>query len=144
MSVTRARTGRQTGEGSQRFTNDRTPTDFEPNRTPEHVGNAEENAMNKTIATIPKNQREEIRVALSEFEKDGKTFDMAGARVFYDDGAGERKPGRNGINIPVRLLPELVAALSEAEAEARATGLLPAEADDDRSPSESTAAPTGE
>ena len=50
--------------------------------------------MNKTIATIPKNQREEIRVALSVFEKNGQCFDMASARVYFDDGAGERKPGR--------------------------------------------------
>ncbi len=80
--------------------------------------------MDKTIATIPKNQREEIRVALSEFEKDGTTHDMAGARVFYDAGNGEMKPGRNGLNIPVRLLPELVTALQQAEVEARSAGLI--------------------
>ncbi len=80
--------------------------------------------MDQLIATIPKNQREEIRVSLSEFEKDGKAFDMAGARVFFDAGNGEMKPGRNGLNIPVRLLPELVAALREAEAEACAAGLI--------------------
>ncbi len=33
--------------------------------------------MEKLIAAIPKNQREEIRVALSEFEKDGTTYDMS-------------------------------------------------------------------
>ena len=87
--------------------------------------------MDQLIATIPKNQREEIRVALSEFESKGTTHDMFGARVFYDAGNGERKPGRNGINIPVRLLPELVAALRQAEAEARAAGLLPDEVDED-------------
>ncbi len=93
--------------------------------------------MDKLIATIPKNQREEIRVALSEFVKDGTTHDMVGARVFYDDGAGERKPDRNGINVPVRLLPELVVALRQAKAEARAAGLLPDEVDESRA-----AAPT--
>ncbi len=90
--------------------------------------------MNKTIATISKNQREEVRVALSEFEKDGKAYDMVSARVFYDAGNGEMKPGRNGINISVKLLPELVTALRQAESEARAAGLLPARIDEGRAP----------
>ena len=73
--------------------------------------------MNKTVAEITKNSREKIVVALSEFEKDGKTYDMVSARVFYDDG-GEMKPGRNGLNVPTRLLPALVEALQAAEREA--------------------------
>ncbi len=84
--------------------------------------------MEKLIAAIPKNQREEIRVALSEFEKDA-TYDMVSARVHYDAGNGEMRPGRNGLNVPVRLLPELVAALRQTGAEARAAGLLPDEVD---------------
>ena len=79
--------------------------------------------MEKTIHTIPKSQREEIRVGLSEFTKDGTTFNMAFARVYFDDGA-EYRPGRNGINVRVELLPELIAALQQAEAEAQAAGLL--------------------
>ncbi len=89
--------------------------------------------MDQLIATIPKNQREEIRVSLSEFEKDGKAFDMAGARVFFDAGNGEMKPGRNGLNVPVRLLPELIAALQQAEAEACSAGLLGEDRADDPS-----------
>ncbi|MCH7945418.1 MAG: hypothetical protein IIC73_05305 [Armatimonadetes bacterium] len=85
--------------------------------------------MEKLIAAIPKNQREDIRVALTEFQKDGQCFDMVSARVYYDAGDGEMKPGRNGLNIPVRLLPALADVLCEAEAEARAAGLLP---DEDR------------
>ncbi len=88
--------------------------------------------MEKLIAAIPKNQREEIRVALSEFEKDGTTHDMVSARVFYDAGDGEMRPGRNGLNVSVKLLPQLVAALRQAEAEARAAGLLPDEVDEAR------------
>lgn len=88
--------------------------------------------MEKLIAAIPKNQREEIRVALSEFEKDGTTYDMVSARVHYDAGNGEMRPGRNGLNVPVRLLPELVAALRQAGAEARAAGLLLDEDDEAR------------
>ncbi len=80
--------------------------------------------MNKLIASIRKNSREQVHVALSEFAKDGKVYDMISARVHYDAGNGEMKPGRNGLNIPVRLLPDLVAALRQAEAAARAAGLL--------------------
>ena len=80
--------------------------------------------MEKTIATIPKNQREEIRVALSEFEKNDRTYDMVSARTFYDDGNGKMRPGKNGLNVPTRLLPALVEALQAAEVEARAGGLL--------------------
>ena len=76
--------------------------------------------MDKLIATIPKNAREVVRVALSEFEG----HPMFSARTYYDDGSGEYLPGRNGINLKVAMLPALIAALQEAEAEARAAGLL--------------------
>ena len=79
--------------------------------------------MEKTISIIKKSQREEIRVGLSEFAKDGTTYNMAFARVYYDDGT-EYRPGRNGINVRVELLLELIAALQQAEAEAQAAGLL--------------------
>ena len=93
--------------------------------------------MDKIIATIKKNQREEIRVALSEFESKDTTHDMVSARVFFNDGA-EMKPGRNGLNMPVRLLPQLVTALQQAETEARAAGLLPDEVDEERAAEPST------
>jgi hypothetical protein len=95
--------------------------------------------MNKTITTIPKNQREEIRVALSEFDSKDTTHDMISARVFHDAGNGEMKPGRNGLNVPVRLLPELVTALQQAEAEARAAGLIQDDGGDDPPPPDATA-----
>ena len=85
--------------------------------------------MNKTIAEITKNSREKIVVALSEFSPEaGKVFDMVAARIHFDDGAGNFKPGKNGLNIPTRLLPQLVTALQQAETEARAAGLLEDEA----------------
>ncbi len=62
-------------------------------------------------------------MGLSEFTKDGELYNMVSARVFYDDGA-ECRPGRNGINVRVELLPDLIAALRGAEAEAQAAGLL--------------------
>ena len=91
--------------------------------------------MDKLVATIPKNRKEEIRVALSEFEADGQTFDMVSARVYFDAGNGEYRPGRNGLNITVRRLPELIAALQAAEIAARAAGLIP---DADAKPSKDT------
>ena len=79
--------------------------------------------MEKAIQTIRKSQREEIRIALSEFTKDGTTYDMVGVRVFFDNGA-EYRPGKNGINLKVALLPALIEALQAAEHEARAADLL--------------------
>ena len=49
---------------------------------------------------------------------------MVSARVHYDAGAREMRPGRNSLNVPVWLLPQLVAALRQAETEARAVGLI--------------------
>ncbi len=79
--------------------------------------------MRKLISTIPKNAREEIRVALDEFETKDATYDMLVVRTYYEDG-GEFHPGRNGLNVRVHMLPEILAALRDAETEARAAGLL--------------------
>ncbi len=79
--------------------------------------------MKQHIRTIPKNGREEIRVALDEFQAKDTTYDMISVRVFYEDG-GEYRPGRNGLNVRVELLPTIVAALRDAETEARKAGLL--------------------
>ena len=79
--------------------------------------------MRKLISTIPKNGREEIRVALDEFQTKDASYDMVSMRVFFEDG-GEYRPGRNGLNVRVELLPAILAALREAETEARAAGLL--------------------
>lgn len=82
--------------------------------------------MRKLIATIPKNAREEIRVALDEFEAGDVTYNMLSLRVFYEDG-GEHRPGRNGLNVRVELLPAILGALRDAETEARKAGLLGSE-----------------
>ena len=79
--------------------------------------------MENTVRTIKKSQREEIRIGLSEYTKDGTTYDMVSCRVFYDDGA-EYRPGRNGLNIRLKLLPELIEGLQAAADKARAAGLL--------------------
>ena len=79
--------------------------------------------MESIVRTIKKSQREKIRIGLSEFTKDGTTYDMVSARVYFDNGA-EYQPGRNGLNVRVNLLPSLIEGLQAAEQEALAAGLL--------------------
>lgn len=78
--------------------------------------------MEKTISTIPKNSREELRIALTEFNG----HQLADLRIYV--AGDDPKPTKKGVTVNVALLPELVAALQAAEAEARAAGLLGAEA----------------
>ncbi len=93
--------------------------------------------MEKLISTIKKSQRQEIRVGLSDFTKDGTTYNMVFARVYFDDGT-EYRPGRNGINVRVELLPELITALQRAAA--HAVGLLKRSEADPPAPTKATAA----
>ncbi len=79
--------------------------------------------MDKLIPTTPKNAREELRVALSEFRTERAVHHMVSAGVFYDDGSSF-KPEQNGLNVEVDPLPELIAALQQAERQARTAGLL--------------------
>jgi len=75
------------------------------------------------IAVIRKNAMEEIRVELTEFNG----YDLIHLRVWTEPRAGgsERIPTKAGIACRVTLLPDLIAALQQAEAAARAAGLLP-------------------
>jgi hypothetical protein len=75
------------------------------------------------IAVIAKNKNEEIRVALSEYNG----HDLINIRIWADprDGGTERIPTKAGVCCRVALLPALIEALQEAEAEARLAGLLP-------------------
>jgi hypothetical protein len=75
-----------------------------------------------SIAVIRKNAAEEIRVELSEFHG----HDLVNLRIWTDprDGGAERIPTKAGICCRVALLPELIEALRQAEAEARRAGLL--------------------
>lgn len=73
------------------------------------------------IATIDKNQREEIRVALSAF----KGVELVDLRVFADSAnAPERIATKKGLACRVGMLPALIVALQDAEAEARRRGLI--------------------
>lgn len=76
--------------------------------------------METTIATIPKNKTQDVRVGLVEFH-DRPFVDI---RVFVVADATERVPTRKGIAIPPGLLPELIEALRAAEAEMRKQGII--------------------
>ena len=75
------------------------------------------------IAILRKNTTSEIRIALSQFNG----HDLINIRVWAEphNGGAERIPTKAGIAAKVTLLPELIAALQKAEAEARSAGLLP-------------------
>ena len=77
--------------------------------------------MENLITTFEKNTTEEVRIALTEF----KGHDLVVARVYaMPNAASDRVPTRKGLTLNVRLLPTLIEGLQEAEAEARAKGLL--------------------
>ena len=68
------------------------------------------------IATVPKNSREEVRVALSEFR--GAAF--VDLRIFADMGHEDRSPTKKGIAIKPASLPALIEALQAAQGAAAA------------------------
>jgi len=74
------------------------------------------------IAEIEKNHSERIRIELTRW----KDNDLIALRVYYKVKLTENKwgPTKKGITCKVKLLPEIIKGLKEAEAEARKTGLL--------------------
>ena len=77
--------------------------------------------METTVATILKNQTQDIRIRLCEFH-DRPFVDV---RLFVvADATGDRVPTRKGIAIPPGLLLKLIEALRAAEAEAREQGII--------------------
>lgn len=75
------------------------------------------------IATIRKNAREDLRVTLEEF----RGHHLLNLRIWFDADDGEQRPGKQGVALRLDLLPHLRTALSEAEQEARKSGLLSGE-----------------
>lgn len=73
--------------------------------------------MKRVIATLPKNAHEVVKVELTEFNG----HDLAGIRVWTRT---TDKPTQKGVTVAVAMLPGLVEALTRAETEARAAGLL--------------------
>ena len=79
--------------------------------------------MEKQIKTIDTSKFRDLRVGISEY----KGHDMVQVRQWVTSYQGEdsdRIPTKNGVSFNVRDLPAVIAALQEAEHEARAAGLL--------------------
>src|SRR5438067_2100392 len=74
------------------------------------------------VAIIQKKKLEEIRVELSQFN--GHNLVNVGVWAEPRDGGTERIPTKAGIACRVALIPKLIAALAQAELEARDRGLL--------------------
>ena len=77
--------------------------------------------MKKLIETIPKNEPEEICVSLTEY----RGYDLCDVRVYCERYSGDEWIAtKKVLSLSVAKLPELIAALQQAEAEAGAAGLL--------------------
>jgi transcriptional coactivator p15 (PC4) len=74
------------------------------------------------IAVIAKNSRETVRIALDQYHG----ADLVDIRVTVELNAETKVPipTKKGISLRIEQLPELIAALQAAEAEARKRGLL--------------------
>ena len=73
-----------------------------------------------TLAEWKRNSRETLRVRLDRFN--GQT--IIDCRSWWSDANGELRPGKSGLTLAVRHLPDLADALAKALAHARSTGLL--------------------
>lgn len=72
------------------------------------------------IAEWPKNDRENVRVALDEFNG----HPVVSARLWFRADDGSMRPGKSGLAIGVRHLPALAKALNDALALATDKGLV--------------------
>ena len=72
------------------------------------------------IGELRKNAAERLRVSVHEFNG----HDMLSVRVYVGQDVGQAKPTQKGITVNVVTLPKLISLLQEAEAKARAEGLL--------------------
>ena len=78
------------------------------------------------IASIPKNSRETLRITLGQYEG----YDLLNLRVWFRQNADdEERPSRAGFAVRVHLIPQLIEALKDAEADALRRGLFRKEND---------------
>ena len=78
-------------------------------------------ADDQLIATIEKSATSEFRVQIREYR--GTTF--VNTRTYATSDATGRAPTHKGVTLPPVKIGELIDALREAEARARAAGLIP-------------------
>ncbi len=71
------------------------------------------------VGQIEKNKREVIRVTLSNF----KGHDLVGLRIWFKAG-DDFKPSSKGIALNVRVLPQLIGLMVDAEKKAEELGVL--------------------
>lgn len=60
------------------------------------------------MIAITKNAREQIRIERQDY----RGHDILNVRVFYDDGTGEYRPGKQGLAVRVELVPGLIEAIT--------------------------------
>lgn len=72
------------------------------------------------IATIGKNSLEEVRVTFNEY----KGSHLLDVRTFSAFAGEDKRATKKGISLKVEKIPELIAALQTAQAEATRLGLL--------------------
>ena len=72
------------------------------------------------VAEWPRNGRESIRVSISSFNGNP----VIDCRTWYADGLGAMKPGRAGLTLGAKHLPQLADAIAKALAQAKADGML--------------------
>jgi hypothetical protein len=71
--------------------------------------------IQRLLATIRKNAREEIRISRSEF----KGYDIVHIRVWFKDhDTGEMRPSRHGLAFRAELVDEVIEGLQAAKDEA--------------------------
>ncbi len=79
-------------------------------------------ADDQLIATIEKSATSELRVQIREYR--GVTF--VDIRTYATSDATGKAPTHKGVTVPPDKVGELIEALQDAEAQARAAGLIPA------------------
>jgi hypothetical protein len=82
------------------------------------------------IATIPKNALDQVQVQLKHFHG----HRLCDIRVFTQYDSGEIGPTKKGISLKIEKLPELIAALQEAQRQAGVP-----QGDNDHDPSDEAA-----
>ena len=83
--------------------------------------------MDKQIKIIATTKFRQLRVEIRDY----KGHDMVGVRQWvkaYEGDDSKRIPTKNGVSFKLRDLPAVIAALQEAETEARLAGLFNDEA----------------
>ena len=91
-------------------------------RRPEDTPNRVARQFPITIAILAKNTRERVRVALDEYQGHRLIDVRIVARL--TEAADVWTPTKKGVALNVAHLPELARAFAEAEAKARALGLM--------------------